>query len=433
MAHPDNRYHRGYRLGIHMGAVATVIGLAIVSVAFATPASSSDLRVARQSAPESSRDLPAQAALPLPVPARPTAPQAPAASATTIDLTPAFDPRLGMPQWLHLTHDATLWSSADLSAMAVASLPLDAASVKPLGPFVDTRIQVYFPGDSARPAAQGWIDLQNVEPGRVPAWIAPTADARPASPPRRLGDAAAPNTSALYIAIVDDASGELIYGEGPHVEVPQASTTKIATTIVALERSPDLTRRIPVTISAQDMVARDGSSTMGLEPGRSVSLSTLLHGMMLPSGNDAAEQVAVSLADSRSQFVDWMNLEAASLGLKDTHFMNPSGMDADGHYSSAYDMAMLARYAMHNPAFRDLAGTVRVTSDGFPMHNLNRLLEQYPGVDGVKIGYTDAAQKTIVASASRNGHHVYVSLMHSQDLVGDCSALFDWVWDSFAW
>jgi D-alanyl-D-alanine carboxypeptidase len=298
---------------------------------------------------------------------------------------------------------------------------------------------VYFPGDDVHPAAQAWVDTDNVEPSGVPAWVAPAtalgALASPSTPtaPRRTGTAAAPDTSAVHIAIVDDASGQLMYGEDPNTEVPQASTTKIATTIVALERSPDLSKRIKVTVSASAMVARDGSSTMGIEPGRSVSLDTLLHGMMLPSGNDAAEQVAVALADSREQFVDWMNLEAAALGLKDTHFVNPSGMDAAGHYSSAYDMAMLARYAMRNATFRDLAGTSRYTGDGFPMQNLNRLLGLYPGVDGVKIGFTDAAQKTIVASATRDGHHVYISLMHSHDLVGDCTALFDWVWENFSW
>jgi D-alanyl-D-alanine carboxypeptidase len=143
--------------------------------------------------------------------------------------------------------------------------------------------------------------------------------------------------------------------------------------------------------------------------------------------------VAVSLADSREQYIEWMNQEAASLGLKNTHFANPSGMDAPGHYSSAYDMAILARYAMRNAVFRDLAGTTRYSGDGYPMQNLNRLLDLYPGVDGVKIGFTDAAQKTTVASATHDGHHVYVSLMHSQDLVGDCTLLFNWVWDTFAW
>lgn len=353
-----------------------------------------------------------------------------------------FDPRLGLPLWLRTIQDAPLWSGADSSATSSGSLPAGTSYVKPLGPFVDNRVQVYFPGDADHPSSQAWVDTSAVTPSGVPPWVAPadgqTTAAVSTSPrlpaaPHRVADDAAPDTTAVHIAIVDDDSGQLMYGEQPNTEVPQASTTKIATTIVALERSPDLSKRIKVTISASAMVARDGSSTMGIEPGRSVSLDTLLHGMMLPSGNDAAEQVAVALADSREQYVDWMNQEAAALGLKDTHFVNPSGMDAPGHYSSAYDMAMLARYAMHNATFRDLASTTTYTSDGFPMSNLNRLLNSYPGADGVKIGYTDAALKTIVASATHDGHRVFVSLMRSQDLVGDSTALFNWVWDQFAW
>jgi D-alanyl-D-alanine carboxypeptidase (penicillin-binding protein 5/6) len=128
-----------------------------------------------------------------------------------------------------------------------------------------------------------------------------------------------------------------------------------------------------------------------------------------------------------------MNQEAAALGLKDTHFVNPSGMDASGHYSSAYDMAMLARYAMRNATFRDLASDMAYSGDGFKMTNLNRLLGVYPGADGVKIGFTDAAQKTFVASAVHDGHRVYVSLMRSEDLPGDSTALFNWVWNNFSW
>jgi D-alanyl-D-alanine carboxypeptidase (penicillin-binding protein 5/6) len=172
---------------------------------------------------------------------------------------------------------------------------------------------------------------------------------------------------------------------------------------------------------------------MGIEPGRSVSLDTLLHGMMLPSGNDAAEQVALSLGGSRQQYVAWMNDEAAALGLKDTHFVNPSGMDAPGHYSSAYDMAMLARYAMQNPEFRTLAAARSFVGDDYYMHNLNPMLYTYAGADGVKIGYTDIAGRTIVASATHDGHRVYVSLMGSKNLQGDCTALFDWVWKTFQW
>lgn len=348
--------------------------------------------------------------------------------------TVTFDPRVGMPQWLRAVRELSLWTGGDSSASASGAVPALSSYVKPLGPFTDGRIQVYYPGDDTHPAAQAWVDTAAVEPSGVPPWIDPPAPAPDLpAPPRRIGDTSAPETTAVHIAIVDDASGQLIYGELPYSEVAQASTTKIATTIVALERAPDLTQRINVTVSASAMVARDGSSTMGIEPGQSVSLDTLLHGMMLPSGNDAAEQVAVSLGGSREQYVGWMNQEAAALGLKDTHFVNPSGMDAPGHYSSAYDMAMLARYAMRNATFRDLAGAVTYSGDGFRMTNLNRLLGVYPGADGVKIGYTDAAQKTIIASAVHDGHRVYISLMHSQDLPGDCTLLFDWVWDNFAW
>ena len=399
------------------------------------------MRIARDADAQPSRLLPAQAALDSggleTAPADSTAPRAPTAAprgtlgADQVQETASFDPSRGLPRWLHAIHDVPLWSSAVALDGPPVALPAGSTYVKPLGPFVQSRVEVYFPGDADHRAEQAWVDASAVEPSGIPPWIAPPAGF--ATPPQRISDVTAPDTTALHIAIVDDRSGQLLYGEEPYAHVPQASTTKIATTIVALEREPDLSRRIPVTVSATAMAARDGSSTMGIEPGRSVSLDTLLHGMMLPSGNDAAEQVALALADSRAQYLQWMNDEAAALGLADTHFVNPSGIDAAGHYSSAYDMAMLARYAMRNATFRDLASTTRYTSDGFRMQNLNRLLDVYPGADGVKIGFTDAAQKTIVASATHDGHRVFVSLMHSQDLVGDCTALFDWVWDTFAW
>lgn len=348
--------------------------------------------------------------------------------------TVTFDPRVGLPPWLRAVRDLSLWSGADAAATPSADIPAFSSYVKPLGPFTDDRVEIYYPGDADHPATRGWIDTSAVEPSGVPPWIEPPATTTDLpAPPQRTGDAPVPETTAIHIAIIDDASGQMIYGEQPYTEVAQASTTKIATTIVALEHATDLNQRINVTISASAMVARDGSSTMGIEPGRTVSLNTLLHGMMLPSGNDAAEQVALSLGGSREQYVQWMNDEAAALGLTDTHFVNPSGMDASGHYSSAHDMAMLARYAMHNAKFRELAGAITYSGDGFKMANLNRLLGVYPGADGVKIGYTDAAQKTIIASAVHDGHRVYVSLMHSEDLPGDCTALFNWVWDNFTW
>jgi D-alanyl-D-alanine carboxypeptidase len=251
--------------------------------------------------------------------------------------------------------------------------------------------------------------------------------------PRRTGHDAAPTITALHAAVVDEASGALLYAVDPFTRVPPASITKIVTTSVALERQPDLSKVYTTTVSATALVACDGSSVMGLEPGDHVKLETLLYGMMLPSGNDAAEQVAVLLGGFRDTYVQWMNDHVQRVGVHDTHFVTPSGMDADGHYSSAYDMALLARDAMRNPVFRLIAATTRYAGDDYVMHNLNGLLGTYEGADGVKIGYTDNAGRTIVASASRDGHRVYVVLMHSGNLTGDCTALFDWVWQHFQW
>src|SRR5919197_209445 len=248
-----------------------------------------------------------------------------------------------------------------------------------------------------------------------PTIVIPTPSARtqasvPTGGPRQEGSEGPPPVTAENIAVVDETSGALLYQREPFARLAPASITKIATAIVALEREPDISTIYTTTVSASALVACDGSSVMGLEPGDHVRLETLLYGMMLPSGNDAAEQVAVSLAGSRRGFVDWMNEKIASLGLRDTHFVTPSGMDADNHYSSAYDMALLGRYAMRNPTFRTIVSTPRFVGDEYYMHNLNSLIGTYPGADGVKVGFTDIAGRTMVASATRDGHRVYVVL-----------------------
>jgi D-alanyl-D-alanine carboxypeptidase (penicillin-binding protein 5/6) len=251
--------------------------------------------------------------------------------------------------------------------------------------------------------------------------------------PRRERGDPPPRVSATHIAVMDEATGVLLYAQDPFTRTAPASITKIVTTIVALEHVPDITAHYVTTVSASALIACDGSSVMGLEPNDRVKLETLLYGMMLPSGNDAAEQVAYSLGGSREGYVRWMNEKVASLGLRDTHFVTPSGMDADEHYSSAYDMAILGRYAMQNATFRQIAATSFFISDDYYMHNLNPLLGSYQGADGIKIGYTDIAGRTFVASATRDGHRVYVSLMGSLNLHGDSTRLFDWVWSTFRW
>jgi D-alanyl-D-alanine carboxypeptidase (penicillin-binding protein 5/6) len=189
-----------------------------------------------------------------------------------------------------------------------------------------------------------------------------------------------------------------------------------------------------ITVDGWAMAAADGSSIMGLSPGQRLTVRTLLYGLMLPSGNDAAEQLARGIAESREQFVGWMNaLATDDLGLANTHFTNPHGLDADGHYSSAYDLAQLARRAMRDDVFRDIVATPRIRTEGLVLEGHNPLIGVYPGADGIKTGSTDAAGLAIVGSAVRGGHRVYVVVLHSEDLLADCTALFDWAWKSFTW
>jgi D-alanyl-D-alanine carboxypeptidase (penicillin-binding protein 5/6) len=179
-------------------------------------------------------------------------------------------------------------------------------------------------------------------------------------------------------------------------------------------------------------------SVMGLQPGEELSLEDLLYGLMLPSGNDAALAIARYIAHGNEQvFIELMNAKVRQLGLRHTHLMNPHGRDVDGHYSSPYDMAMLARAAMRNPSFQRLASAREWDASGFirdyHLVNLNRLLWQYPGADGVKIGYETRSGQTMVVSAVRNGHRLYASFMRATNMRADGAALLDYAFDAYAW
>jgi serine-type D-Ala-D-Ala carboxypeptidase (penicillin-binding protein 5/6) len=314
--------------------------------------------------------------------------------------------------------------------------------LKPLTANQSGRVLGYATGDrSGGKSGQVWLSLGDVAPSGPPPWLtdsqveAPAgAPSPPAPPPHFVRWDAPPVVTAEQLAVLDDGSGLMIYGLDPHTPEPPASTTKIATAIVTLEHAPSLDTTVRVSVDGGAMALADGSSIMGLVPGQRLTIRTLLYGLLLPSGNDAAEQLASSVAESRDQFVMWMNdLASQDLGLDDTHFVNPSGLDADGHYSSAYDLAQLARRGMRNDIFRDIVSTPQVKTDGLTLAGHNPLIGAYAGADGVKTGTTDAAGLAIVGSATRKGHRVYVVVIHSDDLLADCSALFDWAWRSFEW
>lgn len=351
----------------------------------------------------------------------------------------ASDPRSA--DWLRTVRDTALWSAPGDPAVQFTMLPLG-SFLQPHAGSETGRLLVFYPGDSAsgRKPGLAWIAAQDVAPSGPPPWIAgseldgdhPVQTSSPV--PTRTTPVAPPRVTAGQVAVVDDASGLLLYGSAAHAREAPASTTKIATAIVTIEHADSLETAVRITINGPAMAAADGSSIMGLTPGERLSLQTLLIGLLLPSGNDAAEQLAITVAESRAQYLDWMNSVAADeLGLQDTHFVNPSGLDADGHYSSAYDLAQLARRAMREDVFRQIVATPVIRSEGYVLEGHNPLIGDYPGADGVKTGSTDAAGHVLVGSATRNGHRLYAVVMHSDDIEADAAALLDWAWGEFTW
>ena len=181
-------------------------------------------------------------------------------------------------------------------------------------------------------------------------------------------------------------------------------------------------------ISGAQLLDDTGSTIMGIEPGVSLSLRDLLYGLLLPSGNDAAIVIAKGVGGSEERFVLLMNDKARGLALNDTNFTNAHGLYDAGLYSTAYDMAILARYVMQNPELRTIVSTIEYQPawDGPSVWNGNRFLSEYEGADGVKIGFTEESQQTIVGSAVRDGRRIIVSAMRSQDRYQDATRLFDW-------
>lgn len=207
--------------------------------------------------------------------------------------------------------------------------------------------------------------------------------------------------SAQKSILLDAASGRVLYEKNADSRSLIASTTKIMTALVVCEQCNVLDRmRIP-----KEAVNIEGSS-MYLQEGEVLTLQELLYGLMLRSGNDAAVALAIYCGGTVEGFAELMNDKARSLGMENTHFVNPNGLDAPDHYSTARDLAVLAAYAMQNPIFQKTVSTKTVTAGQRSMRNHNKLLWQMEGADGVKTGYTKAAGRILVSSAVRQGRRL---------------------------
>ena len=233
--------------------------------------------------------------------------------------------------------------------------------------------------------------------------------------------------SAKAAVVIESGTGKVVFGKNENMKLPMASTTKIMSTLLTLE-SGDLDSEFIVDSEA---VKTEGSS-MGLREGDIVSKRDLCIGMLLPSGNDAANCAAVRVAGDTESFADMMNAKASQLGLVSTHFVTPSGLHDDAHYSTAYDMAQLTSYALKNPDFAQICSQKSMKlSFGNPPYdrwltNTNKLLDRYEGCIGVKTGFTDEAGRCLVSAASRNGVTLICVTLNAPDDWNDHAKMFDY-------
>lgn len=224
--------------------------------------------------------------------------------------------------------------------------------------------------------------------------------------------------SAAAAVLMDADSGRLLYDKNGEKRMLIASTTKLMTALVALEQGG---LQQEITVTGGHMA--EGSS-MYLRPGEKLTLETLLYGLLLSSGNDAALAVTECMGGT-VPFVARMNEKAAELGMENTHFANPNGLDDEAHYSTAEDMAKLAAAAMDDPVLRRVASTRTARIGGRTLTNHNKLLSRVEGCVGLKTGYTRAAGRTLVSCAERDGVRLVAVTLQDGDDWNDHASLYE--------
>lgn len=241
--------------------------------------------------------------------------------------------------------------------------------------------------------------------------------------------ASEPGVSAQSAILISGDDGTVIFEKNAHERLAMASTTKIMTALLTLEeaeRSGD-----PVIDVTEEMVRVEGSS-MGLQAGNRLTLTNLTSGMLLASGNDAANAAALYLGGSQEGFAELMNTRAREIGMTETNFVTPSGLDDEEHYSTAYDMALLGREAMGNEEFARIAGSSTLQVEFMEPEqkvsytNHNKLLRIYDGCIGIKTGFIKKAGRTLVSAARRDGTTLIAVTLNAPDDWDDHMAMFDY-------
>lgn len=245
--------------------------------------------------------------------------------------------------------------------------------------------------------------------------------------------AATPSISADSAIVMDVRTGEILFEKNARRQMSPASTTKILTAIVALEQG-----NLSDTVTVSKHAAYTEGSSLHLVPGEKITLDDLLVGLLLRSGNDSAVAIAEHIAGSEQKFAELCNSRAKALGTQNTNFRNPHGLSAPGHYTTAYDLAVLAQHALTTlPRFADIVSTREDTIDweGRPydkqLRNTNKLLWLFEGADGVKTGTTKQAGQCLVSSATRNDQQLVAVVLHSGSRWNDSMNLLKYGFDNF--
>ena len=236
------------------------------------------------------------------------------------------------------------------------------------------------------------------------------------------------DVSAKSAILYEPETKTVLFEKDSKTERPIASTTKILTALVALQHA-DLSETVTVP---RAVVGTEGTS-MYLKENEKLSVSDLLYGLLLRSGNDAASALAYHIGKGDTgRFTEMMNRTARDIGMKNSCFKNPSGLPEEGHFSTAYDMALLASRALENPLFSEIVATKEKTVAGRLLSNHNKMLRLYEGANGVKTGFTKAAGRCLVSSAERNGMTLVAVTLSAPDDWDDHTEMLDYGFDNFA-
>jgi len=247
-------------------------------------------------------------------------------------------------------------------------------------------------------------------------------------PATRVSPVPAPSIAAASAVLMDADTGQILYAKNPHVRRPNASTTKIMTAILIIENCG-----MNDVITAGKAASETPFTSLNLRPGEKITVKDLLTGMLMRSANDAAVAAAEHIAGTVPKFADMMNKKAAEIGCADTHFVTPNGLYDPNHYSSAYDLCLMAKYALAYPVFNEAINTRKYTLASRTINRQDlvvfskcKFLKNYLGADGVKSGYTKQAGYCYVGSATRNGWRLISSVLKSQNSGSDTVALMDY-------